>query len=226
MLPLAIAIILIVGAFLMAQMGVFQKSVASAQSILASMTRPAAPAAPTQSSGGTAGSTADGGAGASNAAGGASGGASANGAVTGDSVGDYERLASAYAKIGALGDRIGNSATKKGFSWGEFSDRIGKGNRSSRQSLVDTCDSYLRTITSLRNDIEGLQVGSSYESQRQQLLVLCDLLTTRMQVMRDTAAVAVETPGGPSWGLVLRPASTKARQAYDQAYPAARPSQL
>jgi len=142
----------------------------------------------------------------------------------------YRLLATTYAAIGTLSAEIGKANAGDtyggtGFAYEVFNPLIGDPDRANRELLVTKCEDMLKTITDARQELEATEVAAAYEDQKAALLGLYDLLEQRMQVLLDTAEVAVDQPEESAWRPILTPKSTDLRKQFESAYPPAAPSQ-
>lgn len=105
-----------------------------------------------------------------------------------------------------------------------FNDLIGDPDKANRESLVTQSEALLKQVTDARQEFEAAEVAAPYEDQKAALLELYSLLEQRMQVLVDTAKVAVDQPDESAWRPILSPKSADLRKQFEAAYPLAAPS--
>jgi hypothetical protein len=138
-------------------------------------------------------------------------------------------LTTVYEEIGVLAAAVGVAHTDgsyggTGFAYDVFNRLIGAEDRADREGLVAQCEALLDQVSAPRAELEAANVAAAYRDQQQALISLGRLLERRVQVLLDTARVAVDNPSEESWRPVLSPLSTELREQFDHDYPLARPS--
>ena len=136
-------------------------------------------------------------------------------------VNHYDRLRRMNARVGLA--RKDGKYGGTGFAFDVFNKYIGAKSYSDRSDLIDRCVGLLDEVKSYRDGLAEANVDPDYSSQKKRLMDLYDLLIRRVEVMRDAAEVALDSPDRDSWGPVLQPASKNTRMEFDRKYELAEP---